>query len=87
MASCCPVIGLGGVEHGQGLPRPYQRSHHRDFSPPSPSPLSGGVSSHGKAVVSMADPGRDAVVGLIAVLKMLRDKPEKINVSLPVSLL
>ncbi len=40
---------------------------------------SGGVSSHGKAVFSMADPGRDSVVGLIAVLKMLRDKPEKIK--------
>lgn len=39
----------------------------------------GGVSSHGKAVFSMADPGRDSVVGLIAVLKMLRDKPEKIK--------
>ena len=39
----------------------------------------GGVSSHGKAVFSLADPGRDAVVGLIAVLKMLRDDPDKIT--------
>ncbi|MHA2334216.1 MAG: hypothetical protein ACXAEU_19470, partial [Candidatus Hodarchaeales archaeon] len=39
----------------------------------------GEVSSHGKARYSMMDPGRDAVVGLIAVMKMLRDKPEKIK--------
>ncbi|MFX1300521.1 MAG: hypothetical protein ACFFDE_06230 [Promethearchaeota archaeon] len=39
----------------------------------------GEVSSHGKARYSMMDPGRDAVVGLIAVLKMLHDNPEKIT--------
>ena len=39
----------------------------------------GEVSSHGKARYSMMDPGRDAVVGLIAVLKMLRDNPNKIK--------
>ncbi len=39
----------------------------------------GEVSSHGKARYSMMDPGRDAVVGLIAVLKMLRDNPDKIK--------
>lgn len=39
----------------------------------------GEVSSHGKARYSMMDPGRDAVVGLTAVLKMLRDNPEKIK--------
>ncbi|MFX1283078.1 MAG: hypothetical protein ACFFB5_05450 [Promethearchaeota archaeon] len=39
----------------------------------------GEVSSHGKARYSMMDPGRDTVVGLIAVLKMLRDNPDKIK--------
>ncbi|MFX0017009.1 MAG: hypothetical protein ACFE98_20610 [Candidatus Hermodarchaeota archaeon] len=39
----------------------------------------GEVSSHGKARYSMMDPGRDAVVGLIAVLKILRDNPKKIT--------
>ncbi|UCG03476.1 MAG: hypothetical protein JSW11_05670 [Candidatus Heimdallarchaeota archaeon] len=39
----------------------------------------GEVSSHGKARYSMMDPGRDAVVGLIAVLKMLHENSEKIT--------
>jgi hypothetical protein len=39
----------------------------------------GEVSSHGKGRYSMMDPGRDSVVGLIAVLKMLRDNPGKIK--------
>lgn len=39
----------------------------------------GGLTSHGKAVFSLADPGRDAVVGLTAVLKVLRDEPERIT--------
>ncbi|MFW9778209.1 MAG: hypothetical protein ACFFE8_05080 [Candidatus Heimdallarchaeota archaeon] len=39
----------------------------------------GEVSSHGKARYSMMDPGRDTVVGLIAVLEMLRDNPMKIK--------
>ena len=39
----------------------------------------GELSSHGKAVFSFADPGRDAVVGLTAFLKMLRDNPDKIK--------
>ncbi|MFW9856562.1 MAG: hypothetical protein ACFFFG_16035 [Candidatus Thorarchaeota archaeon] len=39
----------------------------------------GEVSSHGKARYSMMDPGRDTVIGLIAVLKMLRDNPMKIK--------
>ncbi|MFX0174135.1 MAG: hypothetical protein ACFE9L_19820 [Candidatus Hodarchaeota archaeon] len=39
----------------------------------------GEVSSHGKARYSMMDPGRDSVIGLTAVLKMLRDNPEKIK--------
>lgn len=38
----------------------------------------GEVSSHGKARYSMMDPGRDAVVGLIAVLKMLHENSDKI---------
>jgi hypothetical protein len=38
----------------------------------------GELSSHGKALFSLCDPGRDAVVGLVAVLKMLRDNPQKI---------
>jgi hypothetical protein len=40
---------------------------------------SGGVSSHSKAAASLSDPGRDAVVGLLAALKTLRDAPEKIR--------
>jgi hypothetical protein len=39
----------------------------------------GETSSHSKAVFSLCDPGRDAVVGLIAVLKTLRDDPNKIK--------
>jgi selenocysteine lyase/cysteine desulfurase len=39
----------------------------------------GDVSSHSKAVFSMADPGRDSIVGLTAVLKKLRDDPEKVK--------
>jgi hypothetical protein len=34
----------------------------------------GEVSSHGKAVYTFSDPGRDTVVGLVAYLKTLRDK-------------
>ena len=36
----------------------------------------GEVSSHGKAVYTYCDPGRDALVGLVAYLKVLRDQPE-----------
>jgi hypothetical protein len=39
----------------------------------------GEVSSHSKALFSLCDPGRDAVVGLTAVLKTLRDDPDKIK--------
>jgi hypothetical protein len=39
----------------------------------------GHVSSHGKAVFSAADPGRDAVVGLTAYLETVRDRPEVIT--------
>lgn len=39
----------------------------------------GHVSSHGKAVFSAADPGRDAVVGLTAYLEMVRDNPSVIT--------
>lgn len=39
----------------------------------------GELSSHGKALFSLCDPGRDAVVGLTAFLKMLRDNPDKIK--------
>ncbi len=39
----------------------------------------GHVSSHGKAVFSAADPGRDAVVGLVAYLETVRDRPEVIT--------
>ncbi len=39
----------------------------------------GTVSSHGKAVFSMADPGRDAIIGQIEVLKVLRDRPETVT--------
>ena len=37
----------------------------------------GSVSSHGKAAFSLADPGRDAVVGLLAFLQMLRADPQQ----------
>lgn len=39
----------------------------------------GHVSSHGKAVFSAADPGRDTVVGLLAFLRVLRDDPGRIT--------
>lgn len=39
----------------------------------------GNVSSHGKAVFSAFDPGRNALVGLLAALRMLRDDPERIR--------
>lgn len=39
----------------------------------------GELSSHSKALFSLCDPGRDAVVGLTAYLKMLRDDPDKIK--------
>lgn len=39
----------------------------------------GHVSSHGKAVSSAADPGRDTVVGLLAYLEVLRDDPDRIR--------
>jgi len=39
----------------------------------------GEVSSHGKGRYAFMDPGRDSVAGLVAVLKMLRDNPEKIK--------
>ncbi len=39
----------------------------------------GEVSSHGKALFSLCDPGRDSVVGLAAYLKALRDDPERIT--------
>lgn len=39
----------------------------------------GEVSSHSKALFSLCDPGRDSVVGLTAVMKTLRDEPDKIR--------
>jgi hypothetical protein len=39
----------------------------------------GEVSSHSKGVYSYLDPGRDAIVGQIAVLEVLRDDPQKIK--------
>lgn len=39
----------------------------------------GELSSHSKALFSLCDPGRDAVVGLTAFLKMLHDNPDKIK--------
>ncbi len=39
----------------------------------------GHVSSHGKAVFSAHDPGRDSVVGLLAYLEMIRDHPERVT--------
>jgi hypothetical protein len=39
----------------------------------------GEVSSHSKALYSLSDPGRDSLVGLTTLLKMMRDNPEKIK--------
>lgn len=39
----------------------------------------GEVSSHSKGVYSLLDPGRDAIVGQVAVLEVLRDSPQKIK--------
>jgi hypothetical protein len=39
----------------------------------------GEVSSHGKAVYTYSDPGRDALVGLVAYLQVLRDQPELVT--------
>ncbi len=39
----------------------------------------GEVSSHSKALFSMADPGRDTLIGLHAYLKMLKNDPDKIK--------
>lgn len=39
----------------------------------------GEVASHSKAVYSLSDPGRDSVVGLTALMKMLRDQPDKVT--------
>lgn len=42
----------------------------------------GGASSHGKAVFSMCNPGRDAVVGLTKILQVLRDDPDRFRRSI-----
>ena len=39
----------------------------------------GEVSSHSKGAFSLADPGRDSVVGLTSFLKTLRDTPERVT--------
>lgn len=39
----------------------------------------GGVTSHGKALYGFADPGRDALVSLIAYLRVLKDKPQLVT--------
>ena len=39
----------------------------------------GETSSHGKAVYTFSDPGRDTVVGLVAYLKTLRDRPQMVT--------
>jgi hypothetical protein len=39
----------------------------------------GEVSSHGKAVFTYSDPGRDTVIGLVAYLKVLRDSPQLVT--------
>jgi hypothetical protein len=39
----------------------------------------GNVSSHGKAVHSAFDPGRDALAGVLTALRLLRDAPERIR--------
>lgn len=42
-------------------------------------PRSGGVSSYSKGVFSMHDPGRDSLVGMLAFLQTMRDRPEKVT--------
>jgi hypothetical protein len=39
----------------------------------------GGLSSHGKALYSFADPGRAALASLIAYLTVLRESPERVT--------
>jgi hypothetical protein len=39
----------------------------------------GEVSSHSKGVYSLLDPGRDALVGQVAVLEVLRDEPDRVK--------
>ncbi|MEM7346009.1 MAG: hypothetical protein AAF485_17355 [Chloroflexota bacterium] len=39
----------------------------------------GEVSSHGKAVFTYADPGRDSLIGLVAYLRVLRDQPQLVT--------
>ena len=39
----------------------------------------GEVSSHGKAVFTFSDPGRDTLIGLVAYLKVLRDMPHLVK--------
>ena len=39
----------------------------------------GELSSHGKAVYTFSDPGRDTLVGLTAYLKVLRDRPRLVT--------
>jgi hypothetical protein len=39
----------------------------------------GEVSSHGKAVFTFSDPGRDTIIGLVAYLKVLRDTPHLVK--------
>jgi hypothetical protein len=39
----------------------------------------GEVSSHSKTLFSLCDPGRDAVVGVTAVLRVLRDEPDRVR--------
>ena len=39
----------------------------------------GGVSSHGKAVFSASDPGRDSLVGLRAYLEVLKNDPGRVT--------
>ena len=39
----------------------------------------GEVSSHGKAVFTFSDPGRDTIIGLVAYLKILRDMPHLVK--------
>ncbi len=39
----------------------------------------GGQSSHGKALYAFADPGRDALIGLMAYLRVLHSSPERVT--------
>jgi hypothetical protein len=45
-------------------------------------PRYGGLSSHGKAAFNALDPGKEALVGALAALRILKDRPETVRTAL-----